>query len=765
MVQGSRGSEVELPGQRGGRADGSAQEDGAGGQPAAGGDAGRSTRDVNRLAEPPPGGTGVHGMRRGMTVGVITPYLDGSFWNPVLTGIHEAARKHGCRMLVMRGTAASLQAPSLAREQVDGWIVVIGVDGIEQLAAARVPLVVVGTHVHKGDCPSVIPDNHSGIRGAVRHLIGHGHRRIAFVGCFHESDVRERFDAYRETLAEAGIPLDPELVIRTDDNWYTGGENAAPQLIALRNACTAAVFGTDKNAIGMMPSLKAAGVRIPEELAIVGFDDVPEAQTSDPPLTTVRQQFEMLGSAACELVVSMLSGETAVPELVLTPNTLIQRISCGCDVVQSFLDEDAAPGEHGGGDLDRRMVELLLAPRPLAPDTPPAAVWPGVALVLEAYEAAIEGAAPPPAKALERAYKQAVDISSDMGTLMAIVRLLRRSHERRRERLGGDAASAQRVESFLDGAHLSIARARLSVEAEFVAQLGMLVRSNHDVGLALVSASQEESMSLSWLAKTSATWACLALREDAKTLVVAGAFSRDGSATPPIGGRHRLEAFPPEHLLPPAAASGALMMMLLPIRTERRDWGVVALMGPTLRELAGDEGTVGVWASLLAAALERGELVQSLSTKNAELQMAYASERTLSETVRELGCPLIPLLPGVLLVPLIGAIDRDRALQVLTAVVEGVGRHEARFVLLDITGVPAVDAQVAHALGQTSRAVALLGARLFLVGVRPELARSLVDVELGSLATYSSLAGALHELTTGGLRPGGARRGAPRLPR
>ncbi|WP_437527232.1 substrate-binding domain-containing protein [Sorangium sp. So ce726] len=759
MVQGSRGSEVELPEQRGGGSDGSVQGDGAAGQQATGGDAGRSTRDVSRLAGPPLGGAGAHETPRVMTVGVITPYLDGSFWNPVLTGIHDAARQHGCRTLVMRGTAASLQAPSLSREQVDGWIVVIGVDGIEQLAAERVPRVVVGTHVHKGNCPSVIPDNHSGMRSAVRHLIGHGHRRIAFVGCLHESDVRERFDAYRETLAEAGIPFDPDLVIRTDDNWYTGGENGAPQLLARRNACTAAVFGTDKNAIGMMPLLKEAGVRIPEELAIVGFDDVPEAQAADPPLTTVRQRFETLGSAACDLLVSMLAGETSPPELVLTPNTLIPRISCGCDVLQSFLDEDTAPGEHGGGDLDRRMVELLLAPRPLAPDTSPAAVWPGVALVLEAYGAAVEGTALPPAKALERAYQQAVEISSDMGTLMAIVRLLRRSHERR----GGDAASARRVEAFLDSAHLSIARARLSVEAGFVAQLGMLVRSNHDVGLALVSGSQQESLSLSWLAKTSAIWACLALREDAKTLVVAGAYSRDGSATPPIGSRHRLEAFPPEHLLPPAAASGALMMMLLPIRTERRDWGFVALMGPTLRELTGDEGTIGVWASLLAAALERGELVQSLSTKNAELQMAYASERTLSETVRELGCPLIPLLRGVLLVPLIGAIDRDRALQVLTAVVEGVGRHGARFVLLDITGVPTVDAQVAQALGQTSRAVALLGARVVLVGVRPEIARSLIDVDLGNLATYASLAGALHELTKGGLRPSGARRGAARF--
>ncbi|WP_437575174.1 substrate-binding domain-containing protein [Sorangium sp. So ce887] len=763
MVQGSRGSEVESPEPSGSPPGGLVQGARVAGRHATGEGAGGSTRDASRLAEPPLRGKGARGAAGAYTVGVITPYLDGSFWNPVLKGIHEAAQQHGCRTLVMRGTPAALQAPSLARELVDGWIVVIGVDGIEQLAAERIPLVVVGTHVHQGNCPSVIPDNHSGIRSAVRHLIEHGHRRIAFVGCFHESDVRVRFEAYRVTLAEAGIPFDPALVIRSDDNWYTGGENAAPQLLAQRHACTAAVFGTDKNALGMIPLLKAAGVRIPEELAIVGFDDVPEAQAVDPPLTTVRQRFEMMGSAACDLVVSMLAGETALPDLVLTPNTLIQRLSCGCDVIRSLLDEDAASGDGAGSDLDRRMVELLLAPERLAPTTSPAAVWPGVALVLEAYSAALAGAAPPPAKELERAYLQAVGIAPDMGTSMAIVRLLRRFHERRRERLGGDAASAQRVEAFLDSAHLSLARARLNVETDAVTQLGRLVRSNYDVGLALLSGSQQESLSLSWLAKTAAIWGCLALREDATTLVVAGAYSRDGSATPPIGGRYRLEAFPPADRLPPSATSGALMMILLPIRTARRDWGILALMGPTLRELAGDEGTLGVWASLLAAALERNELVQSLSAKNAELQGAYAMERTLSETVRDLGCPLIPLLPGVLLVPLIGAIDRDRALQVLTDVAEGVGRHEARFVLLELTGVPAVDAQVAHALGQTSRAVALLGARVILVGMRPEIARSLVDVELGDLSTYSSLAAALHELTTGGLRPAGAKRGATRI--
>ncbi|KYF93350.1 hypothetical protein BE20_01110 [Sorangium cellulosum] len=126
--------------------------------------------------------------------------------------------------------------------------------------------------------------------------------------------------------------------------------------------------------------------------------------------------------------------------------------------------------------------------------------------------------------------------------------------------------------------------------------------------------------------------------------------------------------------------------------------------------------------------------MESLSAQHADLQKAYA-----------------------MLVPLIGMIDAGRARQVLEKVSEGVSRHRAFRVLLDLTGVPFVDAQVADTLGLTSRAAALLGARVYLVGVRPEIAMSLVGVDLG--VTFSSLSAALRELAPAGKR---ARRAARR---
>ncbi|WP_437906016.1 substrate-binding domain-containing protein [Sorangium sp. So ce327] len=739
MGQGRQGSAVPLP-EQWGELPGAAERK-ARGKAGVSGPGARRSEGAHPAARPP-------------TLGVVAPFLSGAFWGPILLGIHESAQRRGIRTLVLRGTPSELLVPSLAREQVDGWLVIIEFGGLEALADAGVPFITLGARPADVRCPAVLPDNHGGIRNAVLHLIEHGHRRIAFVGNFAAYDVRERRDAYISTLAEAGIPFDPDLVIPCDNNMYSGGRAAAPALLARLPGCTAAVFGTDKNALGTMSQLKAAGVRIPEDFAIIGFDDVVEAQSADPPLTTVRQRFEMMGSAACELLASMIAGEPFPPEGVRTANALVLRSSCGCNVVQNFLDtEEAASEEDAGDTLARQMVEQLLLPRPLPPDTPPAAVWPAVTRVVDMYFAALRGTAPAPAAELERAYRQAVAITPDLGALLSTARLMDQLPERRRMSL--DAAASRRVQDFVELARLASARARLDAETHSVHQLGVLARTNYDVSFALLGGTQQEYRSLSWLGTTTMVWGCLALWDDPAEraeLVVAGAYSRDGSPVPPNGSRYRLEAFPPAEMLPPSAADGTYMVLLLPIRSVERDWGILVLIGPAVVAMTGDEGTVAIWGTLLGAALERDALLASLSARHADLQQAFASERALSQTVRELGCPIIPLLAGVLLVPLIGMLDNGRAQQVLEKVAEGVSRHEALSVLLDLTGVPFVDLQVAHFLGLTSRAAALLGARVYLVGVRPEIAESLIDVDLGELATFSSLAMALLELGQAGAR-------------
>ncbi|WP_233562695.1 substrate-binding domain-containing protein, partial [Sorangium cellulosum] len=125
---------------------------------------------------------------RPTTIGVLTPFLDGFYFNAVLRGVHQAAQQRGHRVVVIRATPEDVQAPSLAGDQVDGWIVVLATEGIERLARARVPLVTVSTCAPEAGCPTAMPDNAAGIRSAVRHLIDHGHRRIAFVGSLEQDD-------------------------------------------------------------------------------------------------------------------------------------------------------------------------------------------------------------------------------------------------------------------------------------------------------------------------------------------------------------------------------------------------------------------------------------------------------------------------------------------------------------------------------------------------------------------------------------------------
>ncbi len=196
------------------------------------------------------------------------------------------------------------------------------------------------------------------------------------------------------------------------------------------------------------------------------------------------------------------------------------------------------------------------------------------------------------------------------------------------------------------------------------------------MSFALLGGTQQEYRSLSWLETTTMVWGCLALWNDPVErtgLIVAGAYSRDGSPVPANGSRHRLEAFPPAEMLPPSAVDGTYMVLLLPIRSVERDWGILVLIGPAVVAMTGDEGTVAIWGTLLGAALERDALlVCALGAARRPAAGVRERARAVAGPVRELSCPIIPLLSGVLLVPLIGMLDNGRAQQVLEKVAEGV---------------------------------------------------------------------------------------------
>jgi DNA-binding LacI/PurR family transcriptional regulator len=174
---------------------------------------------------------------------------------------------------------------------------------VEDLRRARIPVVALWHGSEAAPFLSVSVDNRAGIRDALDHLHDLGHRRVAFCGNETLLDVRERRAAFEERAAELGLDAGPELV-RHADNTTAGGEAALLELLELADPPTAVLAATDVIAIGVIHAAYERGVRVPADLSVVGFDDVPLAAAVVPGLTTVRMPVAAMVGAAVERVVA-----------------------------------------------------------------------------------------------------------------------------------------------------------------------------------------------------------------------------------------------------------------------------------------------------------------------------------------------------------------------------------------------------------------------------------------------------------------------------
>jgi LacI family transcriptional regulator len=198
-----------------------------------------------------------------------------------------------------------------------------------RLLEDRFPFVSVGRYpderVHSVDI-----DNVAGARMAVEHLIRLGHRRIGTItGPQDMVAGQDRLKSYRQTLEAHGIPVDEALIVQGD---FTEGSGASGIRQLLRASPTAVFCASDVMAIGALKTLRTAGYQVPQDIALVGFDDVPHASTVEPALTTVRQPIEHLGSMAVEVLVGLLrdgSEEQGTTHRIVLPTELIVRESCG----------------------------------------------------------------------------------------------------------------------------------------------------------------------------------------------------------------------------------------------------------------------------------------------------------------------------------------------------------------------------------------------------------------------------------------------------
>jgi DNA-binding LacI/PurR family transcriptional regulator len=258
------------------------------------------------------------------------PYVCG-----VLDGIIAVANAAGQNTTLFTGQRWSSAAESLTLfcdGRTDGLIILSpspDSDIVPALLDVDLPFVLISGHSDDPRVSSVDIDHVAPTEELVGHLIEQGHRRIAFLpGRAQSRSARLRHEGYCRALDAAGIPFDPALVL---PGWYgiaSGQERAAKlmQLPADRRP-TALCCGNDQIAIGAMQMLGEAGVRMPEEISVTGFDDAPEAATLTPPLTTVRQPLEEMGRRAARLLLNTIEFGSALGVKELLPTEIVYRRS------------------------------------------------------------------------------------------------------------------------------------------------------------------------------------------------------------------------------------------------------------------------------------------------------------------------------------------------------------------------------------------------------------------------------------------------------
>ncbi|RYJ22332.1 LacI-family transcriptional regulatory protein [Streptomyces sp. L-9-10] len=235
------------------------------------------------------------------------------YFSDIVSGVGEALAETGMQLLLTFAGGARERrrlAQYLAAHRADGVLLVsVRADDPlpDLLAGTGIPTVVSGRRSAAEPLPSVDSDNAGGARTAVAHLLSRGRRTIATItGRLEVYGAACRLDGYRRALAEAGHAPD-ESLIAVADFTEEGGRRAMRELLARRPALDAVFAASDVMAAGARQTLRAAGRRIPEDVALVGFDDSEIARHMDPPLTSVRQPIEEMGRAMARLVLSEIA--------------------------------------------------------------------------------------------------------------------------------------------------------------------------------------------------------------------------------------------------------------------------------------------------------------------------------------------------------------------------------------------------------------------------------------------------------------------------
>jgi diguanylate cyclase (GGDEF)-like protein/PAS domain S-box-containing protein len=629
------------------------------------------TRMGSESRQEHPGGDAV----RPRAVAVYGSFRYGPYFEDILAGVMTTATAADVPVISVQTSAGVLPSGDetsgqsavsrVAWDHFDAAITLlqaVSPEYIAELRAAGKFVVQIGQDLRGADAAIAI-DNVGGVRDAVSHLAEHGHSRIGFLSPGWQVDSAERYDAYVSRLEELGLPVLPMLGgqlsrdLTFDHQGYRAARElvADPGFLAGSSPCTALVVAPDLVALGFMRGLREAGVRIPDDLAVIGIDDVDEAAVSEPPLATVAVSFERVGATACSVALQGVRGPVGTRHLV--PERLIPRESCGCP---------SAAGTTQGGHSSP-VVSLASALLDVAGERElrDGACTKDLTGLAERVVALLDGseAGSRPGHRTVSALAQEINrhcpidrsVQSVLGAIRAVSHTLTDASARAGDAQRTGAIGAVTVD-LCDAVRSGQLQRRMS---EHVG-LKRLQTSHYFIGNSLLGRNRDELRSLAWLQHTPVRAGALGLWDppgQTEWLKVQGLYTPGGPTapnaelrpivpTPSITGAAPgrapsaratevvdLQAFPPRAVLGAVGGRSALTV-ITQVRFEDSDWGILAVAGDRILQSALVQETFHQWSIMMSTSLDQEKADADLARQADELAAAYRTEAALLEEVR-----------------------------------------------------------------------------------------------------------------------------------
>jgi len=258
-----------------------------------------------------------------IAAGLTSPY-----YSLIFNALQKQASKHGYSLIYF----SDIGDPSSYKHihKMDGAIISCfpRIEHIVDEINQHIPAVVIDNSSSDKSIPSIIIDNFNAVRSSVNYLCSIGHKRIGFMTGLEDSDVgKNRYAGYRSGLSDNGLKMNKKLVFKGDYSFESGAKGA-DYFLSLKNPPTAIMCANDAMAIALIRQAVQRGINVPDDLSVIGFDDIPVASQISPALTTLAAPIDRMTELACNMLINLINGEKPESKHIALPAQLVIRDSC-----------------------------------------------------------------------------------------------------------------------------------------------------------------------------------------------------------------------------------------------------------------------------------------------------------------------------------------------------------------------------------------------------------------------------------------------------